>query len=133
MTYPSGAGIFQTNTGPTDPNGATSGAAPPFPSPGAPANVADFQTSPATFNSSEGISSTGELIQELALVGGAEPDKVLYNTTPIPALNIAQTTPGAPSGTYVQSGSAYVTNSSAVRLAGVSVQGFAYYTSITNG
>jgi hypothetical protein len=61
------------------------------------------------------MTSTSELIQELALDGISEGDKVQF--TPSAALNIAQTVPSAPSGTYTQSGSSYIVNTNAVILA----------------
>jgi hypothetical protein len=62
MTYPTGAGVIIGTSGPSVPNGATQGAAPPYPAPGAAANVAQIVPSPGTYNAAGGIQSTGEAI-----------------------------------------------------------------------
>jgi hypothetical protein len=135
MTYPSSG--FSNNYGPSAPNGVTQGQAPPFSSPAAPANVAQTTPSPATFNSSSGTTSSQNYTA--AMIAAADV-QTPWNTpwgnadppTP-PGLNIAQTTPSAPTGTFVQSGGAYVTNSSSVLLAGVPASGFTYFSSVTKG
>jgi hypothetical protein len=62
MTYPTGTGTVISNYGPGVPNGAASGAAPPYPAPGAAANVSQSVPSPATYNAATGIQSTREAL-----------------------------------------------------------------------
>jgi len=65
VTYPAGTGVFTGNSGPVVPNLGSVGAAPPFPSPGAAANVAPPTypiSDPATYNFNNGIMSTQESI-----------------------------------------------------------------------
>jgi len=136
MTYPaSGAGVFTGNYGPSIPNAGTVGIAPPYGAPGAAANVAATVPSPATFNFTNSETSTQNIVTELI---EAQTDATAWaavdatNPPTPPGLNIAQTTPAAPTGTFVQSGLLYIVNAASVQLAGVGSSGFTYFTGIND-
>lgn len=137
MTYPaSGSGTIVNNFGPSTPNPGTVGVAPPFPSPAAASNVTQTNPSPPTFNSSGGVTSTQT---EVAALTAARNTQVPWNTSQgnsdapsPPGKNVAQTLPTAPSGTFAQSGTAYLVNAAAVLLAGVRQSDFTYYTTIND-
>ncbi len=90
-------------------------------------NLANYSTS---WNYSNGETSTQNYLTALTAAKNAQAGwSVVDGTNPPspPGLNVAQTTPSAPSGSYTQSGTAYQTNATAVLLAGVRSQDFAYY------
>jgi hypothetical protein len=103
MTYPTGAGVVTGTSGPSIPNGATQGAAPPYPAPGNGANVTQTVPVAATYNFANGIESTQEM-----LTGTLE--------------------------TVPRQGRRYITNATAVTLAGLKVgRDQAYYTGLDSG
>ena len=133
MTYPSGSGTITNNYGPGTPNGATQGQSAPFTgTPSAGANVAQTNPSPGSWNSTNSETSTQELVSELiAAMDNQTPTANVYGTSdpPLPpGFNVAETTPSAPTGTFVQSGLPYISNAASVTLAGVSPMNFQYYT-----
>lgn len=65
MTYPIAAGTITSNYGPGIPNSATQGAAPPYPSPGASANVAQTAGTVPAYNLAHVSSSTMEELNSI--------------------------------------------------------------------
>ena len=129
MTWPSGAGVITGPYGPGNPNESTQGGAPPFDAPLAAANVAQTAPGAATFNVAEGDTSTTECLEHMAFTGAqtGDADKLQYTVPTSNVKNVAEITPPVPSGTFVQSGSGYISNTNAVRIAGVAVSDFAYF------
>jgi hypothetical protein len=129
MSYPNGAGTITNNYGPALPNSATQ--SPPYGAPGVAANVAQIVPAPATYNFTNSETSNQNYVAAMTVAGNVQtPWNTPFGNSDAPSppgKNVAQTTPSAPSGTFVQSGSNYVTNASQVILAGLSSQGFTYY------
>lgn len=120
MTYPSGTGSSTNNAGPYFTPGAsqTPVNSSPVPAPAAAANVAASVPSPSTWEFANSELAAQNRTAQLAT---AQNDGVAFDqsdppTPTVPGYTTTETKPSAPSGTFAQSGTPYVTNSKAVTL-----------------